>query len=132
MAAKNVTSTATKPTKAPAPSPVVTAMTATADTASITEDAKSSVVSGNVLANDSSGLTVTSVNNTLLAPSNPNISGTYGKLTIDGTISKFIRGTLGPINNRKPMFLGGKLYCDGTNVTCDYFAGVIDWVTLER
>jgi hypothetical protein len=54
------------------------------------------------------------------------------KLTIDGTISKFIRGTLGPINNRKPMFLGGKLYCDGTNVTCDYFAGVIDWVTLER
>jgi VCBS repeat-containing protein len=84
MAAKNVTSTAakpTKPTQPPAPSPVVTA---TPDTASITEDAKSSVVSGNVLANDSSGLTVASVNSQPVT-STSSISGTYGTLAIDGT-----------------------------------------------
>jgi hypothetical protein len=58
------------------------------------------------------------------------------KLTINygepNAISKFIKGTLGPIDNNKEMFLGGKLYCDGSTVTCDYFAGAVDWVTIER
>lgn len=58
------------------------------------------------------------------------------RLTIDpGTptsLSKFIRGTLGRIDNTRPMVLGGKFDCDGTRVTCDYFAGAVDWVTLER
>lgn len=58
------------------------------------------------------------------------------RVTIDygepDAISKFIKGTIGTINNTRPMFLGGKLDCDGVTVTCDYFAGVIDWVTLER
>lgn len=49
-----------------------------------------------------------------------------------GQISKFKRGTLGTINNAQPMFLGGKLFCDGGDVTCDYFAGAIDWVRIER
>ncbi|MBL0408253.1 VCBS domain-containing protein, partial [Microvirga aerilata] len=83
MAAKNVTSTAAKPPKAPAPSPVVTAKTAAPDTATITEDAKSSVVSGNVLANDSSGLTVASIGGQPVTSSS-SIPGTYGTLAIDG------------------------------------------------
>jgi hypothetical protein len=58
------------------------------------------------------------------------------KLTIDygspDAISKTIKGTLGTIDNSKPLMLGGKLFCDGTTVTCDYFAGAVDWVTIER
>jgi hypothetical protein len=47
-------------------------------------------------------------------------------------ITKFIRGTIGNVNNSRPMFLGGKLDCDGSTVTCDYFAGAVDWVTIEK
>lgn len=54
------------------------------------------------------------------------------RLTIDGTLTRFKRGTIGQINNNAAMFLGGKLYCDGQTVTCDYFAGAIDQVTIER
>lgn len=58
------------------------------------------------------------------------------KLTIDygepDAISKFIKGSLGVIDNKRPLSLGGKLDCDGTKVTCDYFAGAVDWVTIER
>ena len=58
------------------------------------------------------------------------------RLTIDygeaGAITKNIKGTLGNINNTRPLYLGGKLYCNGGTVTCDYFAGAVDWVTIER
>ena len=46
--------------------------------------------------------------------------------------TKFFRKTIGNIDNNFPMTLGGKLACDFENVTCDYYAGVIDWVKLER
>lgn len=58
------------------------------------------------------------------------------KLTIDygsaNAISKSIKGTLGGINNKRPLSIGGKLDCDGSKVTCDYFAGAVDWVRIER
>ncbi len=47
-------------------------------------------------------------------------------------ISKFIRGTIGRIDNTRPMTLGGKVDCDYVTVTCDYFAGAVDWVTIDR
>jgi hypothetical protein len=47
-------------------------------------------------------------------------------------ISKFIKGTVGTIDNSRPLVLGGKLDCDGTTVTCDYFAGAVDWVKIEK
>lgn len=52
-------------------------------------------------------------------------------------ISKFIKGTIGTINNKRPLSLGGKRDCDGGalnggTVTCDYFAGAVDWVTIEK
>ncbi len=47
-------------------------------------------------------------------------------------ISKFLKGTIGRVNNARPLSLGGKLDCDGSTVTCDYYAGVVDWVTIER
>lgn len=55
-------------------------------------------------------------------------------LTIDpGTataISKFRRGTIGPINNTWPLSLGGKVACNGRTVGCDYFNGAVDWVRV--
>jgi hypothetical protein len=53
------------------------------------------------------------------------------QVTIDA-LSKFKRGSIGPIDNHFPMVIGGKLACDYVTVTCDYYAGAIDWVTLER
>lgn len=52
-------------------------------------------------------------------------------VTIDG-ITKTAKGKLGNIDNHYPMTLGGKWACDGDVVGCDYFPGVIDWVTIER
>lgn len=58
------------------------------------------------------------------------------RMTIDygqpDAISKFIRGTIGNVDNTRPLVLGGKLYCDGKTVTCDYYAGAVDWVTIEK
>ena len=30
-----------------------------------------------------------------------------------------------------PLTIGGKVDCDQVKVTCDYFAGDIDWVRIE-
>lgn len=58
------------------------------------------------------------------------------KVTVDygepGAISKFKRGTLDTIDNAQPLMLGGKLFCDGGETTCDYFAGAIDWFRIDR
>ena len=53
------------------------------------------------------------------------------EVSIDG-ITKAARGTLGSIDNHFPMTIGGKVACDYVTVTCDYYAGAIDWVTVER
>jgi Laminin G domain len=57
------------------------------------------------------------------------ITVNYGEPT---AISKFIKGTIGRVDNTRPLSLGGKLDCNGTTVTCDYLAGAVDWVTLDR
>jgi hypothetical protein len=58
------------------------------------------------------------------------------KMTINygepNEMSKFIKGTIGNIDNSRPMSLGGKLDCNGADVTCDYFAGAVDWVRIEK
>lgn len=53
----------------------------------------------------------------------------YGEPT---ALTKFLRGTLGRVDNTRPMSLGGKVDCDVTTVTCDYYAGAVDWLTIER
>lgn len=45
--------------------------------------------------------------------------------------TKRLNGPTGNISNRFPMTIGGKLECDQIDVTCDYFAGDIDWVKFE-
>jgi hypothetical protein len=53
-------------------------------------------------------------------------------MTIDGNITKRTNGPTGNISNNVPMTIGGKLNCNQINITCDYFAGDIDWVLIER
>ena len=45
--------------------------------------------------------------------------------------TKHLNGPTGNISNRFPMTIGGKLECDQVTVTCDYYAGDIDWVKYE-
>jgi Laminin G domain len=53
-------------------------------------------------------------------------------MTIDGTtVVRSSRGTIGPIANTMPLSIAGKVACDQVRVTCDYFAGDIDWVRIE-
>lgn len=53
-------------------------------------------------------------------------------MTIDGTtVVRSSRSTIGPIANTMPLSIGGKVDCDQIKVTCDYFAGDIDWVRIE-
>jgi PKD repeat protein len=52
-------------------------------------------------------------------------------MTIDGTIERKGNGPTGSISNDVPLTIGGKLNCDQIDVTCDYFVGEIDYVTIE-
>ena len=53
--------------------------------------------------------------------------------TPDG-MKKCINGTIGLIDNKWPLTIGGKYRCDPLEAatTCDYFNGDIDWVRIER
>ncbi len=46
--------------------------------------------------------------------------------------TRFLRGSIGSVNNTFPLTIGGKRDCNGTTVTCDYFAGLIDWVRIKK
>jgi hypothetical protein len=46
--------------------------------------------------------------------------------------TNFIRGTIGTIDNKRPLSIGGKTDCDITTVGCDYFDGTIDYVRIDR
>jgi hypothetical protein len=58
------------------------------------------------------------------------------RLTIDygepGAISNFLRGANGRVDNARPLALGGKVDCNGSSITCDYYAGAVDWLTIEK
>jgi hypothetical protein len=45
--------------------------------------------------------------------------------------TRHINGSSGSISNTIPMTVGGKINCDQVAITCDYFAGDIDWVKVE-
>lgn len=47
-------------------------------------------------------------------------------------VSRFIRGSIGRIDNRRPLSIGGKLDCARADVGCDYFVGQIDWIRIDR
>jgi hypothetical protein len=39
---------------------------------------------------------------------------------------------VGTIDNSRPFMIGGKLDCNREGVTCDFFAGQLDWVKIEN
>jgi Laminin G domain len=49
-------------------------------------------------------------------------------------MKKCIQGSIGSINNKWPLSIGGKYRCNPlkASTTCDYFNGDIDWVRIER
>ncbi|AEV86326.1 hypothetical protein ACWT_5308 [Actinoplanes sp. SE50] len=52
-------------------------------------------------------------------------------LAIDGRRVAGRQGWTGAISNNWPLTIGGKLDCDQRAVGCDYFAGDLDYVTIE-
>jgi hypothetical protein len=52
-------------------------------------------------------------------------------LTIDGFPAASREGWTGTIGNGWPVTIGGKLDCDQVEVGCDYYAGDLDWITIE-
>jgi hypothetical protein len=52
-------------------------------------------------------------------------------LSIDGRTVASRAGRTGTISNSWPISIGGKTECNQIDVGCDYFAGEIDYVTVE-
>ena len=52
-------------------------------------------------------------------------------LSIDGRVVASRAGRTGTISNAWPISIGGKTECNQIDVGCDYFAGEIDYVTVE-
>jgi hypothetical protein len=52
-------------------------------------------------------------------------------MTVDGVVTGRNRNPTGTIANTRPLTIAGKLNCDQVNITCDYFAGDIDYVKIE-
>jgi hypothetical protein len=53
-------------------------------------------------------------------------------LAIDGRTVAGKYGPTGRIANNWPLSIGGKTECDQRSVGCDYFAGDLDYVAIER
>jgi hypothetical protein len=53
-------------------------------------------------------------------------------LAIDGRTAAGKYGATGRIANNWPLSIGGKTDCDQRTVGCDYFAGDLDYVAIER
>ena len=41
-------------------------------------------------------------------------------------------GSTGPINNNRPLSIGGKSKCDQIRTDCDYYSGWIDWLRIGK
>ena len=52
-------------------------------------------------------------------------------LTIDGRVVDSTSGKTGTISNNRPISIGGKVNCDQTSISCDYFTGDVDYVQVE-
>ena len=51
---------------------------------------------------------------------------------VDGVFMSRKNGFTGTINNTIPMTIGGKINCNQTTITCDYFSGMIDYIRITR
>jgi hypothetical protein len=53
-------------------------------------------------------------------------------MIIDGVVTGRSRHATGNIANNVPLTIAGKVNCDQVTITCDYFAGDIDYVRIEK
>ncbi len=51
-------------------------------------------------------------------------------MVVDNAKTYTLNGKIGAISNTWPLTIGGKGSCDQVKVTCDYFAGSIDYVKI--
>ena len=51
---------------------------------------------------------------------------------VDGVERSHLNGDPGTIDNAIPMTVGGKINCDQVEITCDYFSGQIDYVSITK
>jgi PKD repeat protein len=61
-----------------------------------------------------------------------NRTSTYVEMYVDGVRTSRLTGPTGTIANTWQLSIGGKSSCDGVTVTCDYFAGDIDYVKFLK
>ena len=57
-------------------------------------------------------------------------SSTGVTMTVDGGAPRSINGPTGTISNRFPLSIGGKVSCNQTTVSCDYYVGDLDYVRI--
>jgi hypothetical protein len=53
-------------------------------------------------------------------------------LSVDGAAPRVKRGVSGALDNTSPVSIGGKYTCDQVKITCDYFWGDVDYVSLQQ
>jgi hypothetical protein len=53
-------------------------------------------------------------------------------ITVDGGTPRSNWGPTGRIANKTPLTIGGKIPCSPPKVGCDYYAGHLDYVRVER
>jgi hypothetical protein len=58
-------------------------------------------------------------------------TATQVTMTVDGVLVGTTKHATGSISNNVPLTIGGKRNCDQVEITCDYFAGDIDYVTIQ-
>ena len=54
------------------------------------------------------------------------------RMWIDGVSISFLAGSTGSISNSRDVSIAGKYSCDQITITCDYFAGDIDYIRIEK
>ncbi len=59
-------------------------------------------------------------------------SGSTVSMIVDGKTQEVRKGLSGSISNTWEVAIGGKSRCDGVKVGCDFFAGDVDYVRIEK
>ena len=58
-------------------------------------------------------------------------TATQVQMVVDGVVTATLNHATGNIANTWPLVIGGKYKCDQIKVTCDYFAGQVDYVKIQ-
>jgi hypothetical protein len=59
-------------------------------------------------------------------------SGATASMYVDGALQSTRSGISGSLANTYPVAIGGKYRCDQSRVICDYFAGDVDYLRIQK